>query len=79
MKTQLIPEQTDGKKTDLEHSVSFGTEEAAADCYRRACKRLLNPRVWHDLSGTFSSRFTLTGAHGDEVSRLAQEHDHMKN
>lgn len=78
MKDELIPENVKGKATDLEYAVTAVSEEEAADCFTRACKRMLNPPVWHKLCGSLSAEFVLTGEHGDPVDRLAQQHDHIR-
>lgn len=75
MDTFLIPEQKEGKHNDLEHSVSFAGAEEAKDCFRRAQKRLLNPKTWHELGGTFSAEFVLVDSAGAMPKRLAQVGD----
>lgn len=77
MNDTMIPENQQGKQTDLEYAVTAATEAEAADCFTRAWKRMLNPPIWHKLCGTLSASFMLTGEHGDPVSRLAQQNDHI--
>lgn len=75
MDTFLIPEQKEGKHNDLEHSVSLVDMEEAGDCFRRAKKRLLNPKIWHELGGIFSAEFVLVDSAGETPRRLAQVGD----
>lgn len=75
---QLIPDNKRGKATDLDHSVPLPDREQALDCYKRACKRLLNPPVWHELSGALSAHFVLTNEKGEEQERLLQEDDYIR-
>src|SRR4051812_8838862 len=74
----LIPENRKGKPVDLNVSVSLSTREEALDCFKRAYKRLLNPPVWHQLSGTLSAEFVLVNDQGQEQERLAQAGDYFR-
>jgi hypothetical protein len=74
----IIPEHTVGKQTDLEQTATLPTAEAATDCFKRAYKRLLNPPVWHEISGKLSASFMLAGKAGYELDRLAQENDYIR-
>lgn len=76
--SELIPVNTKGKETDLDHSVSLPDKEQALDCFRRAYKRLLNPPVWHELSGALSADFVLTDEKGEELERLLLEGDYIR-
>jgi|SRR5579862_138536 len=75
---RLIPENYIGKPTNLSTSVILSTTDEAAICFNRASKRLLNPPVWHKLSGWASAHFELIGADGEENERLAREGDYFK-
>ncbi|HSC37103.1 MAG TPA: hypothetical protein VLD19_04505 [Chitinophagaceae bacterium] len=74
----LVPENREGKQTDLDYSVTLPTREEALDTFKRAYKRLLNPGVWHKLSGVASAEFQLVGKKGNEEHRLAQVNDYFK-
>lgn len=78
MEENLLPENKQGKATDLAKSVTLNTEEAARDCFKRAYKRLLNPPVWHELTRNFGASFLLTDDEGHEVDRLAKEGDKIR-
>ena len=53
----LIPENTKGKPTDVEHSITLDNREEALDTFKRAYKRMLNVNIWHKLSGFASADF----------------------
>lgn len=74
----LIPENIKGKPVDLNASVSLATREEALDCFKRAYKRLLNPPIWHELSGALSGEFVLVNDKGQEQERLAQVGDYFR-
>ncbi len=74
----LIPANEVGKALDLESFVEENSPEEAINTFDRACKRLLNPPVWHELSGNFSAAFKLATANGAEANRLAQVNDYLK-
>jgi hypothetical protein len=75
METTLIPVHTAGKQNDLFHSSLLQTRDEAVDCFKRAYKRLLNPKTWHELGGVFSGEFVLVNNHGEQLNRLAQVGD----
>ena len=72
MEATIVPQHTQGKKNDLVHTVSFATREQAHDCFKRACKRLRNPKIWHELVGMFGGEFVLVNETGNEPYRLAE-------
>lgn len=78
MEHAIIPARTIGKNTDLEHDVTLDSREEALNTFKRACKRLLNPPLWHKLGGSLSAEFNLTAADGKEQNRLAEEGDHFR-
>lgn len=73
----LIPADKSGKGLDLETSVTENSADEAITTFTRACKRLLNPPVWHDLSGSISASFKLTTPDSGEANRLAQVNDYL--
>ena len=77
VKESLVPENKEGKQTDLKYSLILPFDEAVK-CFERAHMRMLNPGTWHKLSGIFSACFVLTSANGQKVNRLAQVNDHYK-
>jgi hypothetical protein len=64
----LIPEPVLGKQVDLKETVTFPSAEQAVQNYQEACKRMLHPALWHQLAGTLSATFTVTGEKGDPVN-----------
>jgi len=74
----LVAAVEQGKSVDLESSVEETSKEEAVDTFTRACKRLLNPPVWHDLAGSLSASFTLKSPDGGEANRLAQINDYLQ-
>lgn len=75
--SHLIPEQEAGKQNDLYYRREEEDREHAAKCFKRACKRMLNPRVWHKLCGALSAEFMLVDG-ADDPHRLAMEGDHYR-
>jgi len=78
MNNDIVPVQVKGKQSDLQYTLTLETRAEAIDCFNRASKRLLNPKVWHELCGALSASFVLTGAHGEIVTRLAQVNDYLR-
>ena len=76
--TPLIPANTLGKALDLESSVTENSVEEAINTFTRACKRLLNPPIWQELSGSISASFKLESADQSNANRLAQVSDYLK-
>ncbi len=74
----LVPANKHGKSNDLVYTTTLDTKEKALDCFKRACMRLINPHIWHDLCGDVSATITLTDEHGTEVKRLAEVNDHYR-
>src|SRR5579862_8438433 len=75
---RLIPDNYVGKPTNLSSSLILQSREESLLCYQRASKRLLNPPIWHKLSGWASASFELTGSDAERKERLAEEGDHFK-
>ncbi|HEY1009185.1 MAG TPA: hypothetical protein VGE58_03685 [Daejeonella sp.] len=78
IRDKLVPKHIEGKQTDLSHTKRFETMEEAKDCFWRACKRLQNPSIWHDLCGTLSPSFQLIGKDGDQANRLVMKGDYFR-
>ncbi|MEP7377075.1 MAG: hypothetical protein ABI675_26985 [Chitinophagaceae bacterium] len=74
----IVPANKVGKAVDLEHSVIEASTEIAVNTFTRACKRLLNPPVWQELSGIISASFQLQATGGGDSSRLAQLTDYVR-
>lgn len=74
----LIPENTKGKPTDMEHSITLNNREEALDTFKSAYKRMLNVNIWHQLSGFASADFLLRDQQGKETNRLAQVNDYIR-
>ena len=76
--SRLVHVDEPGKTVDLESSVEENSKEEAIDTFTRACKRLLNPPVWHELAGDLSASFTLKSPDGNDANRLAQINDYLQ-
>ena len=74
----LIPENKSGKAVDLEQSVVEENEEEAVNTFNRVCTRLLNPPIWHQLTGSLSADFELKAANAENSNRLARVDDYLK-
>ncbi|MEP6711361.1 MAG: hypothetical protein ABJA37_03040 [Ferruginibacter sp.] len=73
----IIPQNIQGKATDLEESVVAQNKEDALKIFRRAAMRLKNVPVWHKLCGALSAEFILAGNDGNPVLRLAEKNDYF--
>lgn len=76
--TPFIPANTMGKALDLESSVTENSVEEAITTFTRTCKRLLNPPLWQELSGSIGASFKLESPDQINANRLAQENDYLK-
>lgn len=74
--TPMIPANTLGRALDLESSVTENSVEEAIITFNRACKRLLNPPIWHELSGSISASFKLETPDNTNANRLALVNDY---
>jgi hypothetical protein len=75
---QVVPENIAGKLVDLEASVMEDSATEAENTFNRACTRLLNPPIWHELAGALSARFELQNHDGQYPERLAEVGDYLK-
>jgi hypothetical protein len=73
----LIPANNFGKALDLENSVTERSVDESIVTFNRACKRLLNPPIWHRLSGSTSASFKLYAPGKHDADRLARVHDYL--
>jgi hypothetical protein len=75
---QVVPENVAGKLVDLEASVMEESAEEAENTFNRACTRLLNPPIWHEIAGALSASFELQNSDGQYPERLAEVGDYLK-
>ena len=75
---KLVPQNVKGKATDLHESVTCNNKDEAATTFKRASKRLLNPNIWHELSGFGSGVFILVDITGKPLHRLAASGDYLR-
>lgn len=73
-----IPANKVGKSVDLKESVTESSVENASTIFQAACKRLLNPLIWHELGGVLSASFELLDNNGNKPDRPAQANDHIR-
>ncbi|MCW3091219.1 MAG: hypothetical protein JWP81_2288 [Ferruginibacter sp.] len=78
MKDEIVPPPVQGKNTSLETSVELANSVEARETFKRAYKRMLNPPVWHKVSGFASAKLMLTNERGSEENRLAEEGDYFR-
>lgn len=74
----IVPENTEGAKTDTESSVKCNSVEEAVLRYQSAKEKLLNVSEWHTYAGDGTADFQLTGRNGEAVWRPAQEGDYFR-
>ncbi len=75
---EFVPVNTEGKPLDLESKIEEKSLDEASDTYKRACKRLQNPRIWHEIAGNFSAKFELINENNVDPHRLVQLNDHLR-
>ena len=73
----IVPVNETGKAVDLEHTITENSTDEAITTYNRACKRLLNPQLWHQLSGGLSASFKLSNPGDPDPHRLAVVNDYL--
>ncbi|MEO6220963.1 MAG: hypothetical protein ABIO81_11080, partial [Ginsengibacter sp.] len=74
----VIPDNIKGKATDLEHSVTLKNRKEAVESFGRACKRMLNVNLWHNLTGSGTADFSLKNKEGHDIGRLARVGDYFQ-
>lgn len=73
-----IPENYQGKPLDLEVHKAEGKVAEAQKTFKRACKRLQNPPLWHKLVGALSAVFTIENSEMENTVRLLGRGDYLK-
>ena len=74
---EIIPDNIIGKAVDLEASKTENTIEEATTTFKRACKRLLNPPIWHELSGALTTSFKITAPNDADPKHLLHLYDYL--
>lgn len=74
---QIIPENITGKALDIEHNVEEINIETAIKTFKRGQARLVNPPVWHLLTGALSAKFALHSSDDEDNRRLARVDDYF--
>ncbi|CAN5276932.1 hypothetical protein BH20BAC1_BH20BAC1_22410 [soil metagenome] len=72
----LIPQNIEGKPTDVEHSVTVANSEEAAEIFKTACSKMLEINKWHKLIGSASAHFK--DANGDDINPPAKVGDYIR-
>ncbi len=75
--TSIIPDNINGKALDIEHTVEENSIGNAIKTFERARTRLINPQVWHLLTGALSAKFSLDGSNDTDNRRLAKVDDYF--
>jgi hypothetical protein len=73
-----VPEQHEGTKKDINHSVKAADENDARKLFMIARNRLMDVNRWKDFSGAASATFRLTDQQGNELSRTLEKGDLFK-
>ena len=73
----LVPENTKGKETNLEHSISLNSEAEAITKYQVARDRLFRPNCWHELAGSATAEFTLMSTEGIEKNNALELNEYI--
>jgi uncharacterized protein YjlB len=78
MKSDYIPRQLRGAKSDVEEKVDLDNKQQAQQQFKVAKERLLDISRWAKIAKGPSSTFCLTDSSGNEINRLAIKGDHIK-
>ena len=74
----IIPYNNKGKAVDIEHAIEENSAEGAIKMYERARLRIVNPLIWHLLTGAFGAKFDLYSTRPNDTKRLAKVDDYFK-
>jgi hypothetical protein len=74
----LVPENTQGKATDLEHSISLSTATEAINRFAIAKKRLFHPERWHKFAGKLTAVFNPVSIKGMEKNTAIELYEYIK-
>jgi len=74
----LVPVNTLGKETDLEHSVSLRSEAEAINRYAIARHRLFRPDCWQEIAGRLTAAFKLVSSKGVEKNTAIELYEYIK-
>lgn len=78
IKEKIVPQQHEGGKKDIVHTVSAIDEDAARKLFVIARNRLYDVNRWHELCGPASATFFLTDADGKRLNRTAEKGDYFQ-
>jgi hypothetical protein len=73
-----VPEQHEGTKKDINHSVKAADENDARKLFMIARNRLMDVNRWKEFSGAASATFRLTDQQGNELNRTLEKGDLFK-
>jgi hypothetical protein len=74
----IIPENTQGKPSDIEHTFTAGSREEAVHVFSIAAQRLLDVNSWHRIGSSISAKFDLTDVNLNKLDRRAALGDFIK-
>lgn len=74
----LIPQNIEGKHSDLERSVTLVNSDEAAAIFAAACSQMLDINKWHKLIGSASAHFALKDANGDDINPPAKVGNYIR-
>ncbi|MBT1705114.1 hypothetical protein [Chryseosolibacter indicus] len=78
IKEKIVPQQHEGGKKDITHTVVAIDEDAARKLFVIARNRLYDVNRWHELCGPASATFSITDGNGDQVNRTAEKGDYFQ-
>lgn len=74
----IVPSNETGKALDIKDSVTENNREDAVNTFQRACTRLLNPALWHELAGVASASFKLVSENNPDMQKFATLNDYIQ-
>lgn len=74
----MIPENSKGKATYVEQSLSLDNVDEARAVFKIACGRMYDVNSWHKLAGFGSAAFYVKDTHGITVERPVQLNDYLQ-
>jgi hypothetical protein len=73
-----VPENIQGKPSDIEYSFTSASRKEAVHVFRMAAERMLDVNSWHHIGSSISAKFDLIDANLNKLDRPAALGDFIK-
>jgi hypothetical protein len=74
----IVPENIQGKPSDMEHSITPESREEAVHVFSIAAQRMLDVNSWHRIGSSVSAKFDLTDFERKTLERPAVQGDFIR-